>query len=155
MIDAQIKGLIEAQRNIEQAIADLKGKPMLDAMRDSLLIVQRDAKILSPVDTGRLRASITPEIRSRRENVIVGVVGSNVMYAPYMELGTRPHWPPIRALEVWARRHGTNAFLVARAISRRGTRPRRYLQRSFTQNQGRIIARFEKAVKEIAAKAND
>jgi HK97 gp10 family phage protein len=40
-----------------------------------------------PVDTGRLRASITHEIASDVEG-LVGRVGTDVEYAPYVEFGT-------------------------------------------------------------------
>ena len=43
------------------------------------------AKAAAPVDTGRLRNSITHEV----ENGNAALVGSNVEYAPYVELGTR------------------------------------------------------------------
>lgn len=152
-ISAEIKGLKETQRNLEQAIRDLRGTPMLNAMRDATLYIDRDAKKNAPVDTGRLRASITPEVRAQGET-IEGVVGSNVTYAPYVELGTRPHWPPIAALEVWARRHHTSAFIVARAISRRGTPAKQYLQKAFESNKDKIEARFNRAVDEIVKKAN-
>jgi len=46
------------------------------------LMVERDAKILCPVDTGRLRSSITHEIEGT-----TGRVGSNVEYARVVELG--------------------------------------------------------------------
>lgn len=43
------------------------------------------AKKLCPVDTGNLRNSIAHEMRG--ENTVA--VGTNVHYAPYVELGTR------------------------------------------------------------------
>lgn len=43
------------------------------------------SKQLCPVDTGNLRNSIAHEMRS--ENTVA--VGSNVHYAPFVELGTR------------------------------------------------------------------
>lgn len=149
MIDRiEIDGQIEAQRKIAQVIRDLYGAPLLDAMRQATLGVTRDARKLAPVDVGRLRSSILPEVR-RMNNVITGVVGSNVQYAAAMELGSRPHWPPIKALEVWAKRHGMNPYLVARAIARRGTAPRRYLQGAFEQNKPRIVRLFGDAVSRI------
>lgn len=151
MIDVEVRGLKEAQKKLEQVARDLHGAPMLNAMRDATLMVQRDAKKNAPVDTGRLRASITPEVRMDGE-VMVGVVGSNVAYAPFMELGTRPHWVPPGVLDVWARRHGLSAFVVMRAIAVKGTAPRRYLQSAYETNKPKIMARFEKAVKEIAEK---
>jgi len=47
------------------------------------LMVERDAKILCPVDTGRLRSSITHEIEGT-----TGKVGSNVEYAKAVEIGS-------------------------------------------------------------------
>jgi HK97 gp10 family phage protein len=153
MIDVklEVKGMKELQKKSEQVVRDLRGEPMLQAMRDATLLVTRGAKINAPVDTGRLRVSITPEVRSEGENLI-GVVGSNVVYAPYQELGTRPHFPPIAALQVWARRHGMNAFVVARAISVRGTPAKHFLQNAFEDAKPRIIARFDKALKAIVSK---
>src|SRR5512139_3059740 len=87
-IDIEVKGLIELQRKTEQMVSDLHGAPILDAMRDSVLVIQRDAKINAPVDTGRLRASITPSVQEM-SNEVQGIVGSNVVYAPYQEFGTR------------------------------------------------------------------
>ncbi|RPI52769.1 MAG: hypothetical protein EHM56_08000 [Chloroflexi bacterium] len=156
-VDFEVKGLIEAQRKCEQVVRDLVGTPILDAMRDSTLIVQAGAKknlvaYESPevggVDSGRTRASYTPEIRLSGD-VVAGVVGSNLKTALWQETGTRPHWPPIDALVIWARRHGTTAYLVARGIARHGTRARRPLGRAFEDARDKIVARFERAMKEI------
>jgi phage gpG-like protein len=148
---ATIKGAVETQRKMEQVVADLTGPPVLQAFRDATLLVSNQAKINAPVDTGRLRASITPEVRVVG-NTIQGVVGSNVIYAAAMELGTRPHWPPRSALETWARRHGLSVFVVQRAIARKGTKPRRYLQRAFESNRPLIIRKIERAVTQVVDK---
>ena len=79
-----IRGLEETQAKMSQVMKDLKGQPLQKAMRDATLVVTRQAKIYSPVDTGRLRASITPEV-VRRDTVVQGIVGSNVFYAPFQE----------------------------------------------------------------------
>ena len=52
------------------------------------LMVVRDAKKLCPVDTGRLRSSITHEIEGT-----TGRVGTNVEYARAVELGTEKQSP--------------------------------------------------------------
>jgi hypothetical protein len=84
----EIQGLEEVQAKMEQVVSDIRGGPFLRGMRDATLIVERTAKQKGsgPVDTGRLRASITPEVRPHGPTV-QGVVGSNVTYAPYQELG--------------------------------------------------------------------
>lgn len=92
-----VTGLKEAQAKLHQISTEMHGRPMVQAMEQATLLVTRSAKILSPVDTGRLRASITPEVRPQ-DNNIIGVVGSNVEYAPYQELGTsRMHAHPYLA----------------------------------------------------------
>lgn len=56
-------------------------------MDKACLIVERQAKQDCPVDQGFLRASITHEVElSTRE--LVGRIGSNLEYAPYVHNGT-------------------------------------------------------------------
>lgn len=176
-ISAEIKGLKETQRNLEKAVQDLRGTPMVNAMRDATLIIDRDAKKNAPVDTGRLRASIIPEVTTIGETV-QGVIGSNVKYAPYMELGTKPHWVPIAALTPWVHRKGLAgvysiktkrrmgskasqesqdravAFLVSRKIHVSGTAPREYLKRAFDANKDKVEKRIGQAVEAIVKQAN-
>jgi Bacteriophage HK97-gp10, putative tail-component len=57
------------------------------ALTATVLDIEAEAKRRCPVDTGRLRASITPDIRSPTE----GFVGTNVEYAAAVEYGSRPH----------------------------------------------------------------
>jgi HK97 gp10 family phage protein len=49
------------------------------------LLVEGDAKRDCPVDTGRLRSSITHEVDTGE---MTGYVETNVDYAPFVELGT-------------------------------------------------------------------
>lgn len=149
----EIKGLRETQAKMDQSIRDLRGEPMLEGMRDATLLVTSTARVLAPVDTGRLRASILPEVRSEAlTGSVIGVVGSNLNYAPFAELGTKPHFPPLAALEVWARRHGTTARAVALAIARRGTKAYRYLQGGVEQNESKIIALIGDVISKIVEK---
>lgn len=52
------------------------------------LVAERYAKMKCPVDTGRLRNSITHETDSD-----TAYIGTNVEYAPYVELGARKQRP--------------------------------------------------------------
>lgn len=49
--------------------------------------VDRSAKDRCPVDTGRLRSSINWRM-ARDGRGLLGIVGTNVTYAPYVEFGT-------------------------------------------------------------------
>lgn len=88
-IDIEIKGIEEVSKKMDQMVEDLQGSSFEQGMRDATMLVTRDAKITPPmpVDTGRLRASIAPEVR-RQGRTVQGVVGSNVRYAPFQEFGT-------------------------------------------------------------------
>lgn len=157
-VHAEIKGLRETQQKMEQAVRDLYGPPMLQAMRNATLLVQRSARINAPVDTGRLRSSIVPEVLVRDRN-LVGVIGTNVVYAPYVETGTTPHWPPPSALEVWAKRHRIPEFAVRRSIGtfgtskmafrKLGTKGWFYLKRALEDNAEKIHHLFERAIGDI------
>ena len=144
-IDTEVAGLKEVQAEMERIVKELHGSPMLNAMRRATLLVTASAKRLVPVDSGRLRASITPEVRNER-NTVVGVVGSNVVYAPYVETGTRPHWPPPGALAVWAKRHGMTEATIRYIIGTRGTKKRPYLMPAFERNEERIRREISNAV---------
>ena len=117
-VEIEVRGLEKTQKKMEQVVRDLKGTRVLNAMRQATLIVQRSARINAPVDTGRLRASITPQIVTR-DNVLTGVIGSNVYYAPFQEVGTR--------------------FM----------RGKRYLQRALEDNMAKIKKLFEQTVARI------
>jgi HK97 gp10 family phage protein len=157
----EIRGLRETQDKMEQMARDLSGDAMLRGMRDATLIVERDAKKNVPVDTGRLRASITPEVQWQSKT-LRGVVGTNVFYGPYVETGTRPHWPPRGALSVWARRHGMSEGVVRYSISKFGTSRQalkkvgtkgwRYLERAFTENIPKIVKLIGDVVGRIVKK---
>ncbi len=65
-----------------------------DKLTQSAILVERTAKQMCPVDTGTLKRSITRRIERRR-----ALVGSNIEYAPYVEMGTskmsaRPYLRP-------------------------------------------------------------
>lgn len=130
-------------KRINKQLSNLK-KPMQKATG----IVTASAKQNVPVDTGHLQKRIMSMVSSSG-NTTKGVVGSNVHYAPFMELGTRPHFPPVSALEGWASRHGMNAFVVARTIARRGLKARLYMKRALDENVRRVVRIIVAGIKDI------
>lgn len=73
------------------ALAELFESPSGEVAKDLMrraLQVDNAAKQLCPVDTGRLRSSITNELGQDGEG-LVATIGTNVEYAVYVELGTR------------------------------------------------------------------
>lgn len=128
--------------------------PVRRAMQKSVLHLSMLAKEQVPVDTGRLRASITTAVDNTPGTPKWGKVGANEKYAPFVEFGTRPHWPPLRALQPWARRHGfppgkPGAFLVARAIAARGTKAHPFMRPALQNGMAKVENFFRQAMTEI------
>lgn len=76
-----------------------QGKEKLNnALKKKGFKVVREAKKNAPVDTGRLRASITLNTEQRPDGLVNVLVGSDVDYAPFVEFGTenRPPQPFLR-----------------------------------------------------------
>ena len=148
-MSVEFEGYEETLEDLQQMQEQFAGgNIMLAAMRDAALLVAREAKTLAPVDTGRLRASITPDAYKTRDGY-EGVVGSNVLYAPYVEFGTRPHWPPPGALVPWAPRHGMSEGTARYIIGTRGTKAHPYLIPAVENNVQGIARILERAVDKV------
>lgn len=71
--------------------------PQLTAVLTLLALrVEREARKNAPVDTGRLRASITHRVYPEGTTKVVAEVGTNVAYAAAQEFGTRHGVPATR-----------------------------------------------------------
>jgi HK97 gp10 family phage protein len=66
---------------------DSRDGPIAKDLLRRTLRVESGAKRLCPVDTGRLRSSITHAVE-QDEQGLVGRIGTDVDYAPFVELGT-------------------------------------------------------------------
>ncbi len=120
------------------------GKETDMAVRKSILMIEREAKINAPVDTGLLRTNIHKNQISKA----TGEVSVGVRYAIAVHEGTRPHWPNWKdaGFQNWAHRKGMNPYLVARAISRRGTKANPFLRKAVESSKSAIKGFFKDAV---------
>ena len=86
MNDIEIKGLDGIIKRLEELS---QANTYEKAMEKCCLLVERDAKQAAPSKTGGagLRGSIESSVETSGGE-IVGVVGSNLKYAPYVEFGT-------------------------------------------------------------------
>jgi len=159
-IKTEVRGLKEVQEKMTQVVRDLTGDPMLKGMAKATLIVQRDARKNAPVDRGPLRASITPQVVTVAPREVQGIVGSNVKYAPYQELGTRPFTPPWIPIFEWARRKlkgdkkgaAALAGAVRASIAAHGIKAKRFLQNALEDNAEKIFKLLGDIVNKIIEK---
>ena len=74
------------QANLTKLLESEQG-PVGRELTRRTIKVDRSAKDRCPVDTGRLRSSITWRL-GRDGRGLLGIVGTNVAYAPHVEFGT-------------------------------------------------------------------
>ena len=86
LLASDISSLLEVRENNTQAIVEAIDAALAKSMEEIGLVAEGYAKKACPVDTGRLRNSITHVVRASEKAVYIG---TNVEYGPYVELGTR------------------------------------------------------------------
>lgn len=132
-----------AIENLDKLISKLEKLDNVNqAMVQACILVENEAKIKCPVDNGLLRNSITHYIEDN-PNELVGVVGTNVEYAPYVEFGTgiysslgngrQDRWKYKDAKGEW---HSTI-----------GQHPQPYLQPALEENRRKIEKMFKEQIK--------
>lgn len=90
LLASDISGLVEVREDNREAIANAIDRALVAALEEVGLVAEGYAKRACPVDTDRLRNSITHIVDEDGKCVIIG---TNVEYAPYVELGTRRQKP--------------------------------------------------------------
>lgn len=79
---------IEGVKELEKALDELKSaKEYEKALQKGCLIIERAAKEKAPKGNGDLRNSIKHRIDAEGDE-LVGVIYTNLEYAPYVEFGT-------------------------------------------------------------------
>ena len=156
--DIKIKGL---DKLLDKTDEKLLRKPMKNFFNRSAILVQNEARTRVPVDTGRLRNSISYAVDSSKLP-LWAKIGTNVTYGKPGEFGTgllseapdskrRRYFPPPAALEKWASRRGTTGGAVAMGIFKAGgTAPRPFLRPALGESLNAINGFLNRAAGEIA-----
>lgn len=87
---ADYAGVLEIRENNTEQVAAALNFAIAKALTKIGQQAEGNAKLICPTDTGRLKNSITNQI-DMQENAVY--IGTNVEYAPYVELGTRRQDP--------------------------------------------------------------
>ena len=112
------------------AAPDVVIEEMVPAVIESQLLIEREVRERTPTSgAATLRDSIGALPVSISETEVSGVVGTSLAYALPVELGARPHRPPVEPLVDWVRRKlgkggkegRAIAFAIAGKIAREGT----------------------------------
>lgn len=145
--------------NLEQ-VDELMSAEQQIALEKSLILAQDAIEGRTPVNIGNLRGSIDRVTQGTRFN-FYGEVFTDSIYGPPVEYGRKPgKQPPTDAIEAWVRRKlGVDAtearsvaYLIARAIGRRGTQGTFMFRDGFNQVQSAIVKLHEQIPANVIAR---
>lgn len=152
-VHIEFEGLAELQAAWAKA-PDLVAEELTAAIWEASLYLQREVQEGTPVGaTSLLRNSIIAQAPERDGERITGEVTTGLSYAAPVEIGTRPHFPPIAPLQDWAvAKLGVSAeesrgvaFAIARKIAREGTQGAKMFERAFNEGREQVTAIVERA----------
>lgn len=144
-----VSGFKELQRDLRKMSEEMARKAKGEVYA-SALDIQKEAK-------DNLKEGGSWDLGNLANTILVDMVdggdaceiGPTTPYGPYVEYGTKPHFPPPDALEGWAKRHGfDSAWPICLAIAKRGLPPRPYLLPAYLA----IVDKFFNRLKEIVKK---
>lgn len=107
-------------------------------MTTAVNLVVASERTLAPSFSGRLRSSMKGVVQTQ-PGMVEGRAGSDLPYAIYVDRGRGAgKQPPISALTAWAAAHGIPVYVLARAIGKRGTKAKPFLQPALDATRSQI-----------------
>lgn len=145
MIETRLKVNLEGVQELVQKYPAASMAARVSKVTEVLMLLERAVKQKTPFGAGpiHLRDTIHGKVRTSGQKVS-GVLGTPLEHGLPVEEGTRPHFPPIEPIQFWVqnklhiageKESRTVAFLIARAISRRGTKGHKMFQSGFEENE--------------------
>lgn len=134
----------ELEQALENFVAIRLPEGFEAAMEQACLAVEADAKMNCPAIDGTLRQSITHSVENEEGNV-VGYVGSNLEYAPYVHQGTG-----IFALEGNGRKEVPWTYYDSKLgtfVRTSGIKPTPFIQDAVNKNRAGILNFFSGVLK--------
>ncbi len=131
------------------------------ALEETLMLLEAEVVRRTPIGAMEiLSKSIAAGPVEQAGGGFKGMVGTAMLYGEPVEYGTKPHWPPIGPMIPWVIRKlhvkkedaSGVAFLIARKISRSGTKGAHMFENALKENQGRIKDIFERIGYQIATR---
>lgn len=158
-IDVDLSGLTDLTRRYPATAR----KARLRRLTEAVLLLERDVKLNTPVGAGpiHLRDTIFSRVQDG-DPVTVGIVGTPLQHGLPVEMGTKPHFPPVAPIRHWVERKlglsgreaDSAAFAIARAISKRGTKGAGMFAKAIEDNEAAIIRLLESIPADIIREVN-
>lgn len=143
------------------ALPQTAQRKLLAGVLQVQLLLEREAKETAPRASGMYGQSIASQPMEIVDGVIVGAVGSSIAYAVPLELGSKPHMPPVSPLVPWVKvRFGVAepearsiAFRIARKIAKRGTPAAKVFANALAKHQAQAQRILTQSLTDALAEA--
>ncbi|MEN6639568.1 MAG: hypothetical protein ABFC95_10255 [Smithella sp.] len=132
-------------------------------MTEAMLLLERAVKLLTPVGAGpiHLRDTIFQKVSTSGQRVS-GILGSPAKYGEAVEMGSKPHFPPLEPIQFWVEKKlgitGKEAIAVARCIAwkiyHHGTEGAKMFDKGFAENEAAVIRILDKIPNDIIKAVN-
>jgi hypothetical protein len=158
-VELALKGFDELVDLWSQA-PELVQRELTSAAWASSLRVEREVRERTPKGAnGFLGMSIAALEPVVIPGGVMGIVGTSLGYAEPVELGTKPHMPPVQPLVEWAevvlgldgKDAEQAAWAIARKISKKGTEGAFMFRDGFAVSEDYIKRKFRQALSNIRA----
>lgn len=144
-----------SERDLMKKFRAIEEKRPAAVVRGIVSAVLLGAEVVAraePKDLGILKQSTRGVPQSTGGYILV-----DAPHAGIVEMGSRPHWAPIRPLIAWAKRHGaatdSDAYRMAKAvqvkISRVGTAPTYFMRKSLPKLKRILAAEIDREWKAV------
>lgn len=154
---------IVAFQNLWEKFPEIFREELLPSIVSADLLIQGELQQQLPRGAGGLSggAGLVGSVFTEETvlaNNVIGQVGSPLPYAEYVEVGTQPHFPPLQPIQDWVQaklgiteeaESRNVAFLIARAIARRGTKPDGTWKRVADATQPEVIRRLGEGIDRV------
>jgi hypothetical protein len=148
-----VEGLDELIERFDNADSNVHriGKAFLRDL-SNFGVKQAQIEILNKgaVDTNELIQGMRYDLSDSPLESIIQPSDTAQKYAAAVDQGSKPHFPPIEALQGWADRHGIPVWAVARKIARDGTAPRFFWIATYEALDQHVQGELAEFAKELA-----
>lgn len=135
-----------AMRIGPDAEKEIKKFIILGLKESADVVYHKEVKEVPRGATGKLAKSIHQLVTE-----VAATIGPDhkLKYALYVEKGTKPHMPPVDAIQAWAEQKGLNPWAVAKSIAKKGTKANPFVERTYKGSKEDVKAVWVRDVKLI------
>lgn len=155
-IRLDVRGAERASNLLDKA-PDVVLDEMETATYEGNLLIEREVRERTPAGVGAgggLRGSIHSQRPRRSFDGIIGVTGTSALHAIPVEVGTKPHFPPLAPLVEWVKvklgLSDNEAYAAARGvqrkIGRKGTEGAHMFEKGLEAAEPQIETIYERAL---------